>query len=165
MGFVFLHVPKTGGISVATALGGVGRGNHVKASTLSGFVAAFVRDPYTRLHSAFKFSQSAKYDVPTVPKTLTFRDFVLERHFLCEPRGMFNSMSYWLDAPVGFLGRYEYLQQDFERLCDILGIEHKLTLPWEHKMGGSSVAAYDDAMKAVVRECYADDFERYGYDS
>lgn len=160
----FVHVPKTGGISVATALGEP-RGTHVQASGCKGFVFTFVRNPYTRLYSAFRFSQSERYDTPILPKHMTFREFVLERRYLNEPRGMFNQMLHWIDAPVGFVGRYEQLQQDFDRLCDILGAR-RMTLPWEHRLEArTDLAMYDEEMKTLVAKDYAADFERFRYES
>lgn len=72
----------------------------------------------------------------------------------------FLPMSYWLDAPIAWLGRYEALPAEFGRLCDWLEIEHR-ALPHEHR-GNGLQETIDEEMVSIIRECFAEDFARYG---
>jgi len=75
---------------------------------------------------------------------------------------VFRPMCFYLNAPVGFIGRFESLEEDFGRLTRILGVEARL------ERVGASVHApwqevYTPAMKERVYALYREDFLRFGY--
>ena len=150
----FVHVPKTGGFSIAEAFG-LSAGDHLPASQCGeGFLFAFVRNPYERLWSGWNFIER--------PKTKeSFRDFVLRRGF-DGASDIFYPMAYYLDAPVGFIGRYEYFAQDVRRLASI--IPQVNPLPHLNKSdAGPWADAYDEETKGIVADFYELDFVRFGY--
>lgn len=65
-----------------------------------------------------------------------------------------------LDAPLGFVGRFEALHVDFRRACGLVGLPAR-ELPRLHQATGS--VEYDDDTRAVIAEHYRDDFSLYGY--
>lgn len=160
-----VHIPKTGGLSILTAIG-YREQEHTRASeTPRGhFLATFVRNPMSRFVSVFEFLRDPKWQQCAIPEDTNFREFVLSRAFLTADTKFFNPMTYWLDAPVGFIGRYENLHEDFDRLRQLIGLKRPAVLPQIHVREGPHWSTfYDDATAEVVWTHYADDITRFGY--
>lgn len=68
----------------------------------------------------------------------------------------------------GFIGRFESFQQDLLTVIDLVGLEAPEQL-WRQQSSHSTQARsrlsehYDDRCEDLVRQIYADDFERLGY--
>jgi len=181
---IFIHIPKTGGMSISKALkiqkfrdrrrlrpgaeySGIVTFGHEPLPWLQqhdlaprdAFVFAFVRNPYDRAVSLWAFNNKRNQ------AGLTFAEFCRAL-----PRlgwRIRNPQMRWLEGvTLGFLGRFERLQQDFEQLCGILGVERRKALPHLNE-GERGVCSdyYDWQTATIVREHYAVDFERLGYDS
>jgi len=179
MNAVFIHIPKTGGRSIEKALDlqeyrswrWIGRNpslitfGHASLSYEIGkgrfypkgwFIFTFVRNPFDRFVSLYSFmtKQGQSKD--------KFKDFcrILNR----VPAGIFSNQSKWLkDVNVDFIGKFENLANDFDRLCSILEVEPKHLphinssehLPWQEY--------YDDETLEIVHKYYQEDFEKFGY--
>lgn len=84
--------------------------------------------------------------------------YVPQHYFVSEP-GMTG-------IGVGFLGRFEQLQQDWQRVCDRVGVPFELP----HKRNAQKNRRrhysefYTPEIQDVVRRCYRRDFEVFGYD-
>lgn len=157
----FIHVPKTGGMSLTHSTGIAG--DHKRVSEVVNadkkFLFAFVRNPFDRLWSAWNFSRLPGQVLNM--ESRSFKRFVLDLGTVPVPSLMFHPMSWFLDGPVGFIGRFEYLREDFLRLLTILELPGR---ELEHRHASNNgPAPYDDEMKSVVREFYAEDFARFGY--
>ncbi|MBD3413397.1 MAG: hypothetical protein GF421_03075 [Candidatus Aminicenantes bacterium] len=68
---------------------------------------------------------------------------------------------------VDFIGRFENLQEDFNQVCDRLGIPHR-QLPHEtvgvsRPKGKHYSEYYDQETKCLVEEIYWEDIERFNY--
>lgn len=65
---------------------------------------------------------------------------------------------------VDFVGRYERLQEDFNTVCDRVGIR-PFDLPHRRKATDRSAYReyYDDGTRALVAEYFAEDIERFEY--
>ena len=143
----------------------------------NGFMFAFFRNPFDRLVSAYTYfqmewtHQMVKDDAEKyVRQYKDFREFVLEgvgngrvlEQTHCRPQ-----VSWITDATgkviVDFLGHYETLQQDFDKVCRRFGWEEK---PLK-KMNGIQhplyTQVYDRAMIWTVLSVYRRDFEVGGY--
>ena len=75
--------------------------------------------------------------------------------------------------PVDFIGRFENLQDDFNHVCDKIGIEHK-SLPHLNHEGfyeGKEIPPpihyskhYDSELIEIVRNRCQADIDRFGYE-
>lgn len=131
------------------------------------FKFAFVRNPFDRLISEYRFNWQSR--------TYTFRDFVLN-HFPTKDRycdfyrHVMPQSDFIYDASgsllVDFIGRFESIETDFYRLCEVLGLP-RTPLPHRNRGSQSHVShdAYDDELLAFTREFYSADFELLGYDA
>lgn len=156
---VFIHVPKTGGTSIRTALGMGSMPYHITARDMrqihpdscNKFSFAFVRNPWDRLvsygHSlvGIDWDQMSRFDrLDLIPQV----DFIMDE----------------TGKPlVDFIGRFENLVEDFETACDMMGIP---TPPLQHLNGSQHRQYrdyYDETAKQHVAKMYAEDIERFGY--
>jgi hypothetical protein len=208
-GFAFIHVPKTGGTSVARALWrhadhtegywanrclalvGI-HVNHYAPVTMRKFrphtpadelrrnlpagtferlfTFAFVRNPWDLLVSYYHFLRDAEGHGDHVShrrrRTARLPDF--EAYVRYEiGRGKISQTRMVADRHgrvlVDFLGRYESLATDFAHACRRIGLEATL--------GHANTSArtdyrdyYTPRLAALVRDHFADDVERFGYE-
>ena len=158
--FVFIHIPKTGGTSIRTALDFWSAHNHFTAREIrqiypesSGkFSFAFVRNPWDRLVSyGHSFTVPVDWDQPNRFDRLDLRPQV---DFILDDDG----------APmVDFIGKFETLVEDFATVCDMIGIA---TPPLPHANSTEHRQYrdyYDETTKQFVAVTYAADIERFGY--
>lgn len=189
LGCLFVHVPKTGGVSVARALFGHLAGGHrtveeyleiFGARTFARyFKFAFVRDPFTRLDSAFRFLKAGGFneddrrwaeshlagvdDLETFctrwlspERAASWVHFRPQARFVCDAPGRLR---------VDFVGRFERLASDFDEVCRRLG--RSVELP---HLNRSAVQRTDPrevlsrAARQAVAEVYRRDFELFDYD-
>jgi len=69
----------------------------------------------------------------------------------------------YLDS-IHFIGRFETLQQDFNTVCDRIGIVWQ-ELPHRNKSEHKHYTEYyDDELREIVTERYASDIDRFGYE-
>ena len=150
------------------------------------FKFTFVRNPWARLNSLYFFLLNQtpkhihyKYDKLKVrflqDNNISFSEFIKECsvNFINSPdsvRGGFNLNAapytdrYILpDNPLDFIGKVENFQEDFNTICDKIGIPHQ-ELP--HKNASKHkhyTEYYDDETRQIVAEKYAKDIEYFGY--
>jgi chondroitin 4-sulfotransferase 11 len=186
---IFVHIPKAAGISVAMALFGNLAGGHNTARhyrVVFGpdfwryFKFTFVRNPYTRLVSAYEFLRSGGH--PAWPTNQRFRDEVLSQYADFEdfvlrwlrpgtqwPEPHFRPQHEFLELGgrivMDFVGRVERIQNDFATVSDRLGIPAQLERLNPTVEKKESLGSYysNDAVERRVREVYAKDFELFDY--
>ncbi len=183
---IFIHIPKTAGMSLAQAIyGDVVGSAHRKVSFFryilkkeldDYFKFCFVRDPYDRLYSAYKFLEKGgvnQHDKRAFDKFLSryknFEDFVInglsnkvmneiihlvpQIDFICDKKGKIL---------VDYIGKFENLQIEIKTLSEKLNKEIILShLNLNKKKSFDKV--FTDKMRKRVRKLYAKDFEILGY--
>lgn len=187
--FIFIHVVKTGGTSIATAVrphlvdGDLLCGyptpalypKHIWASQLRDelphysdfFSFGFVRNPWDRLVSSFFWWQqidkhgwnTERFD--RVARGKTFEEYVLGGEWLVT-----NCCADFLyDGPnclVDEIGRFEDLAGDFNRIAKRLELDCQLG--WENKSErGHYREYYTGTMAAMVAERFRRDLDLFGY--
>ena len=159
--WLFIHIPKTGGTAIRTALGMGSVTQHVPArmmrekypETSSKYSFAFIRNPWDRLVSYIHSTNETEWQQPN-----RFEQVVLtpQVDFIMDDAGR---------PMVDFIGRFENLADDFNTLCGNLGIATP-PLPHLNQSKHQDYRAYydgDDAAKQYVLAHYAEDIERFGY--
>ena len=180
---IFIHIPKTAGMSISKALkvqkyrnrrrliegaeyeGIVTFGHEMLPwlqrrglAPLDAFTFAFCRNPYDRAVGLWAFNNKRN------GFSLTFQEFCTR----LDTWGwrIRSRQARWVEGvALDFLGRFETLQADFERLCGLLGVERQKALPHLNQTEHAPYRTYyDSTTAALVRAHYKRDFERFGYD-
>jgi len=183
---IFIHIPKTAGTSLVQSIyGDVSAEGHrniefyknIFSNELPNFFKfCFVRNPYDRLYSSYKFLQKGgmnKNDAKSFDTHLKqyadFEDFVLngltkallkeiihfipQTHFICNGKGL---------VLVDFIGKFENLKQDIGKLEKKLDLE--IILPHLNSNKKENyLSIYTDEMLEKVKEFYENDFKILGY--
>ena len=143
------------------------------------FKFAFVRNPYERLLSGYsEFTQMASNNGGRANYSLDifkYKDFshfcaALERsewirdvHFSPQHEFLYDGD----ECLVDFVGKYENLQNDLSHICKTVGIHNidMSMLPRHRQTKHVHWAAYYlPKTKRAIKECYARDFELFGYE-
>lgn len=186
--FIFIHIPKTGGTSIETHIRGnanVAKKQNNKHNTVKDYMNktgklfdkyfsfSFVRNPYDFLVSYYKFrmvmisgelGRTERFMYSKYSKS-NFKDWIIN-NFYDDPRVIthLDFLSYDSKLKVDFIGKFENLQEDFNIVCDKIGIvQHQL--PHINKTKHKHYTVYyDDETREIVAKKYAKDIEYFGYD-
>jgi hypothetical protein len=184
---IFVHIPKTAGVSVAKSLFGNLAGGHTRIATYkkvfspeefhSYFKFTFVRNPWDRVVSAFTFLKGEaisewqwQWAHEHLAEFDSFEDFVL-RWLTDEniPKGThFDLQSGYVcdsgDEPeVDYIGHFETLANDFSWIAEKLGVQAQLAQLNASKHRDYR-GYYSDRTAAIVEKVYERDIEMFGYD-
>lgn len=184
---IFIHIPKTAGISVARSLlqTRIGHLSALDFQAVMGkedfkryFKFAFVRNPFTRLVSAYEFMQAGGYGpvdqpiVEVVRRYKTLEEFVLGyltpgaakaiRHFRPQHYFICNSNQ---ELMVDYLGRFEHLDQDYEYIRQKIGAGEPLKKLNTTKTKKNSLQEYFANQQVIdkVSTIYQKDFQLFNY--
>ena len=182
--FLFVWINKTAGVSVALALG-INKDlyNHYTAMELREIVGAtafgnmfkfcFVRNPWDKVFSEFRFRIWTNQNELT--SDASFAQWVRSTYVEQDPRyhdwpKMFLPQLEWITDEEGhiavdFVGRFENLQHDFNRICNSIGME-RIALPHENKSRETNRYRkfYDDETRSIVEKVFKADIEYFGYE-
>jgi hypothetical protein len=190
--FIFVHIPKCGGTSICKSLD-VGMSEHgridqyVNDKTRNYFKFTFVRNPWDRFVSLYNYyiKGSELYGTRDVVPFVSFEHFVDRLNNNCEMisahvsdnphvrKVHYKSQISFIESSklcttgidsLDYLGRFENLQQDFNIICDKIGIPQQ-QLPYVNKTKHKHYTEYyDDETRQIVAEKYANDIEMFGYE-
>ena len=184
---IFVHIPKTAGISVCYSLFGGLAGGHKrireyclafsKQEFESFYKFAFVRHPADRLCSAFRFlrkggrsEQDAQYGQQVLGAFRDEDDFV--KNWLTRDRlhdylhfvPQYEFLRTWGTSPkVDFIGRFENLAEDFETIRSRVGGKPLKNLNSSERQKAWQEILSDESRERI-REVYAEDYELFGYE-
>ena len=121
------------------------------------FSFSFVRNPYTRIISLYKFLKRYKH--------LTFLGFC--QYLNVNKQVNINQYKYLTlqnEIPLDFVGRYENIKEDFDYVCEEIGIpERYIDLGFEHKQNLIYKDYYCDESKKIIDEIFDMDFKTFDY--
>jgi len=137
------------------------------------FVFSFVRNPYERILSFYLYLKEKE-----IPKKLNENRPLCENDEIARSSGSFKNaikngfmipsfMSYFINKEgeinLDFIGKFENLQQDFNTVCDKIGIPRQ-QLPRKNKTNHKHYTEYyDDEAREIVAEQYEVDIYHFGY--
>jgi hypothetical protein len=169
--FIFIHVPKTGGSAVGLTLERYGLVDRVPGrihrtlrqsglADLGAFSFAFVRNPWDRQVSMYTYlSQhpSPHYNHLKLHKD-GFRKWLLTGGMRVQRQSMLTYAE-----GCDFIGKFETLQQDFDAVCERVGLP-KITLDRVNVSSHKPYQlVYDNEMREAVAEWFKSDIERFNY--
>jgi chondroitin 4-sulfotransferase 11 len=177
--FVFIHIPKTGGISIHQVLRSKPCDrNHAELHTHefdeNYFKFMFVRNPWDRIVSCYNYFLNGGRGFPgdieagkMIQKYETFTEFCIAfpsiRDTLKSICPHFKPQATWFDKNIDHVGKFENLQLDFDTICDSIGIPRK-KLPHKNKSNHKYYTEYYNSQThEIVAEQYARDIELFGY--
>ena len=182
---IFTHIPKCAGCSIHNILCTQlqtpyekAYSDHLKLNitdeTKNYFKFTFVRNPWDRFLSTYfyfkAYGQGVKGDVKMgkiVNKYRSFKEFAV--NFSNIPSSMwvfphFNKQLNWVSKNHDFIGKFETLHEDFETICNRIGIPQQ-ELPHENKSKHKHYTEYyDGETRAIVEKKYTKDIEYFGYE-
>ena len=165
--FVFLHVPKSAGISMRTALlasdnDAIEFDNHILASEIVAAIGAsefaraykfaFVRNPWDRAVGLYHFILSDEsHAAHQLTKDMSFPEYL--EVYNEKSRSRQTDWTHDADRQlVDFIGRFETLQPDFKKVCQQIGLEG-VELPHLNRSKHADYRSYytRDMREAVAR--------------
>lgn len=184
---IFIHIPKTAGISISKTLFNVRVGHksirkyeiYNKMKFKNYYKFTFVRNPWDRILSAFTFLKSGginEYDKKWGEKYLSryenLNDFIIDlqnhqfknqvfKHMHFKPQYKFICDER-LNLKVDFVGRFENINHDFDIVRKNLGIERELIKSNTSKHVHYS-EYYTSETKDIVAKLYALDIKLLKY--
>lgn len=201
--FIFVHIPKTGGISITKLLGRYSvplrlltgddywtdiHGKyyhyikrHGKEIWNTYYKFAFVRNPWSRLVSSFhyldgggnNFFDKRLSDMYIKKYEGDFCRFVNDFVAADKIKYLFHmhpQHEFVYDCNgrllLDYVGKYENIQEDFNRICNDLGIP-QMPLPHKNKTRYRKQQHYkdyyNDQTRDIIAEKYAKDIQLFGY--
>jgi hypothetical protein len=179
--FIFVHINKTAGTSIGTAIG-LRKKQHLtvkeiipivgRSSWKKAFRFAFVRNPWARVVSQYnhriRTNQTTMGDKP-----IPFGEWVAHVHgpelsplYYDSPK-FFQTQAEWLrddrgEIDIDYIGRFETLAESFKQVTEKLGIAVDLphlnaTAPTDYR------TFYDDRSAELVGKWFADDCRLFDY--
>lgn len=134
----------------------------------SSFKFCFVRNPFDRMVSLYHYLMKDKI----IKQGISFKKFCKMVHDDPNPIGLYNvkrksqaqPQVKWLVPEMDFIGRFENLQSDFDKILTRLELA-PVELPHTRvsKNRKPTKAYYDKKTISLVRKIYKADFETFGY--
>ncbi len=190
--FIFVHIPKTAGSSMLSFFEEKGitinsfdegktfywNHNHLTINRISNwtkidldlmFKFAFVRNPWDMICSRYYFS-----NVDNSPQSQqirsykTFEEFILKdtmylrNHYISRPC---DYMEIGGKNVMNFIGRYEYLNEDFEKICNNINFSYKKLshTNFSNRKLKDYKSEYTSEMVDVVYKLYKKEIRLFNY--
>lgn len=185
--FIFVHIPKCGGCSIAKILNTlppiVDNTGHRTLKQIflmhpgceNYFKFTFVRNPWDRCVSLYNFWRQQSYDHPWTYHDKRQMDFCKNHSFLNFLKNLnspeldrVHTKPYFThyfssEQRYNFVGRLENLQADFNTVCNKIGIKEQ-ELPHENKSKHKHYTEYyDKESRKIVADTFAQDIEYFKY--
>tara|TARA_R110002167_G_scaffold366019_1_gene592664 strand:+ start:811 stop:1365 length:555 start_codon:yes stop_codon:yes gene_type:complete len=132
------------------------------------FSWSFVRNPWDRLVSTYinKIVDRHQHGLDSWRKNFkSFKEFILkiEKTDITDCDRHIRSLYTFFPQNINFIGKFENLQEDFNTVCDKIGIPRQ-QLPHKNATKHKHYTEYyDDETRDIVAEKYAKDIEHFGY--
>lgn len=180
---IFVHIPKTAGTSVSQAIYEEQPWHHPidlyfkldEEKCNNYFKFAFVRNPWDRLYSTFLYAKKISHPIyhgplSEIAKLASFEEFVMQwctqdkinKHFFLKPQFHFLTID-GKNLAVDFIGYFENIDEDFEHLCQKLGIKKHLPKMNQSQKKDDVQKIYTLEMKNRVAELYSQDLQHFDY--
>ena len=123
------------------------------------FKFGFVRNPYDRLVSAYKYAKKWYLHFKPNKSVPDFKQFIIE----IELQGKYGLQQPWVDG-CDFVGRYEHIQKDFSYVCEKIGIPTTSLYKSNTTKHKDYVDFYNDELVELVSTKFKHDIDYFGYE-
>lgn len=188
---IFIHVPKCAGISIEASIFDGQKPGHHRVTEYKQynpykfcryFVFAFVRDPIGRFESAFSYLKGGGRNpadqqwaeehlggIGTVDQLVErMRADESLRRTVREWQHFRPQVWYLTDEdgnlPLDYIGRLETIQDDFEEVCQRIGIERRLPHKNKSKKSKNDMLSNKRNISFLREEIYDRDIKMLGYE-
>jgi len=179
--YIFIHINKTAGTSIGNAIG-LPVKHHQTAREIiakigkdkwnTAYKFTLVRNPWDKVVSHYEYRRKRnKTEVAT--RNVSFSEWVKKTYgtdkdpfFYNNPKA-FQPQVEWLKDEQGriaidFIGKFESINDDFDQIKRIIGIEAELPHLNASKRA-SYQSYYDDETRLIVAQWFHEDIEAFGY--
>ena len=133
------------------------------------FKFAIVRNPFDWVASWYFYRKTRPNENNT--KSISFKEWLIDEDSSAyNIKGIGLTLSQYdiiscdANIKIDFIGKYENLQEDFDIICDKIGIPRQ-ELPRKNRSNHKHYTEYyDDETRKIVAEKYAKDIEYFGYE-
>ena len=163
----FIHIPKTAGVSICSAIGQT-HGHRPRKIKQGAFVFSCVRNPYDRAVSLYYFlrDKAPNYKEQIMIEGETVNTYWEERINQIRPVRFLQPQKAWVEdvERIDKLIRFETLAEDWAEMrqaFELPALEHKNgdtsrpSTPWQEELTAESIAK--------IGEIYSDDFKYFNY--
>lgn len=175
--FISTHVVKTGASTMQEVLGKYCDPTVSKHETIyeiicrknitdweNYFKFSFVRNPWDKVVSQYHFNAHQHYAEP-----VDFEKYVID-YYNGKPITTAKTAVHWpwfMGANntwlPDFIGRFDFFQEDFDKICEIVGLEQE-TLPIVNATKHEHYTTYyNDQTRKMIGEIFAKDIEIFGF--
>lgn len=187
--YIYVAIPKTGSISIHFSLGHVDIPEpplyHMALSKIlpdsrydNYFKFSFVRNPWSRILSLYKdftikrvyqYSGKIRHEKPLFHEFTDFNDFCLRVAETQWINDVFLQSQHAMLSVNGviacdFVGKYESLETDFNKVCSLLDINVQLQKMNVGQYDLSYRDYYSDASKDAIGNLFYKDVEEFNYE-
>ena len=183
---LFVHIPKTGGLSIWAALGvkpgmGAGTPHATQAQYMNGFGDKFgeftkftvVRDPIQRFWSAWWFlrTQVPGHDwyYSDTAERCALAQYSCAKDFLKQCGHQLGAFLHFapqhmfVESEIDYVLKFENLKKDFSAMCKAEGW-HNIPLAHLNKTQRKGKTDRTSSMDQLIKSVYADDYRRFNYE-
>jgi len=179
--FIFIHINKTAGTSIGNAIGlpikhhqtareviaRIGKDKWNKA-----YKFTLVRNPWDKVVSHYEYRRK-RNKTEMASRDIEFAEWVRKTYghekdpFYYNNPKAFQPQVEWLrddegKISVDFIGKFETINEDFNKIKNVIGIETELPHLNASKRA-SYQSYYDDETREIVAEWFREDIEVFGY--
>ena len=188
---VFIHIPKCAGssINIDLKLESIGFSGHSPASCHFDYINheyfsfTFIRNPYDRLVSAYKYfkklapghrwykrnsiiaDSASNMDFEEFANHVTdFQKLMVRQDGSFESGIHFQPFSYFLDDEIEYIGRFETIQHDYFSIRSRLNLPIKSLPKTNSTQNRNYKELYTEKTKHIVYNIYKEDIKKYNYE-
>ena len=172
---IFIHIPKSGGTSIGTWLGGLTLGGHPRIEDFLPYKTnqvtfTVVRNPWDRVVSAYHYLFYTKKETifqSYIDKGIpSFEKFIKNLGTVTTEKVWFNGLNSqcdWIRSGVDIILRFENLEEDFKQIQKITNDFRPL--PHLNKSEHRQYREYfTDETREIVEQAFKEDIDRFGYE-
>ena len=166
---IFIHIIKTGGVSIATALNMKDKQCHLSAKQIreiagekawkNYFKFTIIRNPWDKMVSSYHYNHH-KWVPPGTP----FEDYIRRWGNGPQITRFPPQNSPYINEKLDFIGRFEELETDFKAIADYLG-HPEISLPHLNRSKHRSYRNYYSVeSRKIVESKFSKDIKLWGYE-